>query len=793
MSWFRNLPIKWKLTSIIMLTIMVALVSAFGAFIAYDALASKEEFKKGVIAIARDLASNARPGLTNLNQAAIEQAFAALRDKRQVRAACIYSMDGTRIIAKYPNDVDEKEFPLARDSFGNRGDFERGGDLVVISQVEEQGVRIGAVAVKAVFRDPIRAKLSEYGNIIVMVVLVSLLVGFLVSYKLQALISGPIRELATTARMVSEKKDYSLRAQRHTGDEVGFLIDSFNEMLAAVQQRTVELHREKEKTEEANRTLEHKVEQRTSELARATIEAQVAREAAETANQTKSAFLANMSHELRTPLNAIIGYSEMLEEEARDMGAEVFLADLPKIHSAGKHLLGLINDVLDISKIEAGKMELFVESFDPSKLVQEVVNTITPLVEKNKNVLNLECPAPLGTMRSDVTKVRQALFNLLSNACKFTSDGTMTLRVERVAEYGKDWLIFKVRDSGIGMTQEQMAKLFQAFTQADAGTTRKYGGTGLGLAITKRFCQMMGGDVTVESEHGKGSVFTIRLPAEVPTTATETTALPKEPVVTFDLPEDASRILVIDDDPTVRDLMKRLLKKEGYRVQTASGGREGLRIAREFKPDAITLDVMMPEMDGWSVLSAIKADAELVDIPVIMLSMIDDKNMGFTLGASDYLTKPIQRDHLASILKKYRKDHPTSAVLVVEDDKMIRQMVCSMLEREGMTVEEAENGKIALEKVTVSRPAMILLDLMMPEMDGFEFLTEIRRNKDWEDIPVIIITAKELTNDDQRRLNGHVEKILQKGAYSRDELLSQVRKCVVRRPPDAAPLPEAAS
>ena len=493
----------------------------------------------------------------------------------------------------------------------------------------------------------------------------------------------------------------------------------------------------------------------------------------EVADRHKSEFLANMSHELRTPLNAIIGYSEMLQEDAVDLGAEQFTDDLKKINAAGKHLLELINAVLDLSKIEAGKMELYLETFQVGALVHDIAAVIHPLAAKNTNRLEVSCPDAIGSMHADLTKARQALFNLLSNACKFTERGTVSLAVAREAAGGREWMVFSVTDTGIGMTPEQLAKLFEAFTQADAATTRKYGGTGLGLALSRRLCRMMGGDVTAESEEGRGSRFTIRLPAVVE--AAEAAAAPAPAEAAERVLPGIGTVLVIDDEPGVRDLMQRFLVREGFRVVTAAGGEDGLRRARELRPDAITLDVMMPGMDGWAVLSALKSEPDLADIPVVMLTIVDDKNLGYALGAADYLTKPIDRERLVAVLGKYRRDRP---VLVVDDDVEVRQLLRRMLEPVGYTVVEAENGRVALEHLREGPPSVILLDLMMPEMDGFEFVAEFRRQQDWQGVPIIVITAKDLTREDRERLNGYVQKILLKGAHGRDELLAEVRELV---------------
>jgi PAS domain S-box-containing protein len=508
-----------------------------------------------------------------------------------------------------------------------------------------------------------------------------------------------------------------------------------------------------------------------------------ARDEAEAASRSKSTFLANMSHELRTPLNAIIGYSEMIQEEAEDTGQEALVPDLQKIHAAGRHLLGLISDILDLSKIEAGKMDVYLETFDVPEMVRAVVDTVRPLLEKNGNTFQVSCPDDLGSMHADLTKVRQALMNLLSNAGKFTEGGTIALEAAREPRQGGagDWVRLKVTDSGIGMTPEQVAKLFQPFSQADASTTRKFGGTGLGLTITRRFCQMMGGDVTVESALGRGTTFTIRLPAEA-------VPVPIEPDQPEARPPDRQAgpgglILVVDDDPAAREMMRRTLEKEGFHVQYASGGKEGLRLARQLRPDAITLDVMMPSVDGWAVLSELKADPETANIPVVMVTIVDNKSFGYSLGAADYLTKPIDRKRLADILKKYR---PAGTALVVDDDSATRQGLRQALEKDGWTVVEAENGRVGLERVSQSRPDLIVLDLMLPEIDGFAFAEELSRHESWRTIPILAVTARDLSAQDRGRLRGSVFRVLDREAYSRVELTEIIRREVARHTRQAA-------
>jgi PAS domain S-box-containing protein len=507
-------------------------------------------------------------------------------------------------------------------------------------------------------------------------------------------------------------------------------------------------------------------------------------ESLQQANRAKSVFLANMSHELRTPLNAILGYSEMLQEEAVEKHLDEFASDLEKINAAGKHLLALINDILDLSKIEAGKMELFLESFELVQMIDDVASTILPLVEKNANTLHVERDSDLGSMYADQIKVRQGLFNLLSNAAKFTHEGNITLEVGRMVMDGDDWIEFRVTDTGIGLSPEQIVKLFQDFTQADASTTRKFGGTGLGLALTRRFSQIMGGDVTVHSVLGEGSIFSIKLPAVVSEVVSEPVAEPIVGTVVSmiesapGLPNPEAYVLVIDDDPAQRDLMQRFLTKEGFGVRTAAGGEAGLTMARELPPMAITLDVMMPDMDGWSVLSALKSDDALRDIPVIMLTMVDDPDRGFMLGAAEYATKPMDRRRMSQLLNKYACPNPPCPILLVEGDPATRALTSAMLEKEGWKVCVAENGRIALECMEQERPIVVLLDLMMPDMDGFEFVERVRMNPVWSRIPIVVVTAKDLTADERKRLNGSVEAILHKTGGSRGEILNQMRGLV---------------
>jgi signal transduction histidine kinase/CheY-like chemotaxis protein/HAMP domain-containing protein len=517
-----------------------------------------------------------------------------------------------------------------------------------------------------------------------------------------------------------------------------------------------------------------------TELRRQNLELEEARELSEVANRTKSQFLANMSHELRTPLNAIIGYSEILQEDAVDSDQEQLVPDLKKIEGAGRHLLGLINDILDLSKVEAGKMDVFIEEIDISSLLDEVKSIIAPLVAKNGNKLELRLADHIGSMRTDRTKVKQCLLNILSNASKFTQDGKLTVGVERLRT-DRSIVQMTISDTGIGMTEEQLGRLFQAFSQADASTTKKFGGTGLGLAITRHFCRLLGGDVTVASQVGEGSTFTIVLPDQA--LQPDQSTAPAE--ATLELPRANSAdaagavvtVLVVDDDPAARDLLTTNLGREGYRTVQARGGDEALELARKLHPDAITLDVLMPKKDGWAVLGALKADPDLCDIPVIMVTVAPDRGIGLSLGAAEVMTKPVDRAALTALLRQLlSRDGP---ILVVEDDLATRETVCHTIEKMGLTVAEVTNGRLALGWLAQNpAPALILLDLMMPEMDGFEFLDTFNSRADWRHVPVVVMTAKHLTMAERGLLSGQGRSVIKKGASMDSDVTEAIRKAV---------------
>jgi PAS domain S-box-containing protein len=512
-----------------------------------------------------------------------------------------------------------------------------------------------------------------------------------------------------------------------------------------------------------------------------------ARDEAEAANRTKSAFLANMSHELRTPLNAIIGYSEMLTEIAEEEDQQDNIPDLNKIHDAGTHLLSLINEILDLSKIEAGKIGLECRNFSVAKMIETSVDLVRPQIEKNGNQFEIDCPADIGDMRGDETRIRQVIYNLLGNAAKFTSDGDIGLKVSRETRDGSDWIEFQISDTGIGIDKNLIANLFQDFTQADASTTREYGGTGLGLSISRRFCIMMGGDIEVDSTPGEGSVFTVRLQGDIGAALDSTL-----PAMGFDKGAEGIMgdavfsetirdrpILIIDDELDALDLLTRTLTGDGFRVITARTGEEGLELAKRENPAVITLDVELPGSDGWQVLKAFKADPDLAHIPIILCTIVDDKNRGHALGASEFLVKPINRAELVTVVGKFASMERCHALLV-EDDPASREMMVRTIAKSGCQVTEANNGLAALEALSRIRPSVIILDLMMPGMDGFEFLDKLQSREEDRNIPVVVLTARELSDEDRRRLDGKAKYVVEKTSLKFSELAQEIRRLAIQ-------------
>ncbi len=620
----RNWSITKKLTLITFFTSTTALVLSTVGFLIFDTISVTRTTQQNLTTEAEVLGITSTAALTFEDNTAGNEILNALKARPAVVRAALYDFEGN-LFATYPGPEDIPErLPVpapATESSLTRG-FIR-----TYQPVNFDGKQIGTIFVQSDTAE-IEQRLQNYLLIVSVLMLFSGLVAFLLTSRLRLLITGPILHLDRTMQQVTQSRDYSLRVQKQYSDEVGTLIDGFNTMIGEIDEAQTELR-------SLNDHLEERVAERSESL-------RLAKDLAEQANRTKSAFLANMSHELRTPLNAILGYSEMLVEECEDADNHEYLDELSKINTAGKHLLSIINDVLDLSKIEAGRIELAIGAFDFRDVIDDVVGTVEPIARKNSNRLVVVAPDSLP-VESDQTKARQVLLNLLGNACKFTEAGTITVSAKMNASSGSEWLEVDVEDTGIGIDPQQADMLFEPFVQADASTTRKYGGTGLGLAISRRYCRLVGGDLTADSVPGVGSTFSMRVPsrAVVEETVDGRQPVPTEPPAPAPRETGTLRVVVIDDDADARELLSWLLARQGLHPIVCSSGGGGLEAIRQHSPVAITLDVQMDGIDGWTVLEILKKDPELTDIPVIMVSVVDESQRGLEMGAFDYLTKPL--------------------------------------------------------------------------------------------------------------------------------------------------------
>ncbi|MFZ5495019.1 MAG: response regulator [Verrucomicrobiota bacterium] len=773
----KSLSFRWQLTLFILMICGVTLSLAFVGLYLSEDRQIKLEVQERLERTRNLMVGNLSP-LLEQSPEATDLQLGTLGVDTQTAAAAVFTPDG-KLLARYVRQGAHEVIPPPPKGVTRLFDTHR---YVTWSEITAaDGKLLGLLYLKA---EKSEGDDERVGNLLrgsVIIFAGAALLAIAVAFRLGGRFTQPVTELAQVSTSVRRTHDYSQRVESTASGEIGELIESFNAMLGTIEAKTAEIEQArtaaenaKEQLEEANRTLEARVEDRTKLLAKAVKDA-------EEASKAKSSFLAKMSHELRTPLNAIIGYSEILREDAVDEGDTRTAEDLDKVLNAARHLLGLINDVLDISKIEAGKMELYLEDFDLAKIVNEVIATAQPLIAKKGNTLALDCPPGIGTIHADATKVRQMLLNLLSNASKFTEKGTITLKATRHPD--EDAIELAVSDTGIGMTPEQLGRLFQAFSQADASTTSKYGGTGLGLAISKQFAQMMNGDITVTSTHGVGSTFTIRLPARVETKKPKIVNQSSPRLTRSPFPDQKRpKLLVVDDDKDIRTVITEILDQSGYEVFTAASGQQGLDLAAQIQPALIVLDLMMPGMDGWTVLTKLQHKPATADIPVIILSGASGLEMAMSLGAAAVLFKPVDANQLTAEIAAQLAPLPPSYILLVEDDADSRTLLTRLLDGEGWNCRAAINGNAALRILKQASPAMIILDLKMAGMNGFELLEVIGKNPVWSKIPVVIVTSMDLTADMRDYLAPRTVGILFKGRFSRDDLLNVIRPAVRNAP-----------
>ncbi|MFM8423823.1 MAG: GAF domain-containing protein, partial [Chloroflexota bacterium] len=505
-------------------------------------------------------------------------------------------------------------------------------------------------------------------------------------------------------------------------------------------------------------------------------EAKEAREAAEQANQAKSAFLANMSHELRTPLNAIIGFTRIVRRKGEEALPAKQLENLDKVLGSSEHLLSLINTVLDIAKIEAGRMDVQAANFNINSLIDLCANTATPLLKPTVRLVK-QAQDDLGNIYSDQDKIKQIILNLLSNAAKFTSAGKITLHARRENEM----MVVDVSDTGIGITEEALGRIFEEFQQADTSTTRQYGGTGLGLTISRNLARLLGGDLTVTSQYGKGSTFTLTVPIQYGTKSDSTLNPDTAPIhrsgTTTKTDAAKKLVLVIDDDPDAVYLLRENLGPDEFEIIGARNGIRGHEKARELKPDAILLDILMPDKDGWQVLHDLKNDPTTTNIPIILLTIVDKKALGMRLGAAAYLLKPLNPGEVLTTLRKVikPKDHERIHVLTVDDDPHIAEMLRQQLPESEFRLDSALDGEAGLAAVEAERPDVILLDIMMPHLDGFGVIERLRENPETRELPIIVISAKELTDDEVARLRESVVLIMRKQGFDGEKLAEEIK------------------
>lgn len=567
----------------------------------------------------------------------------------------------------------------------------------------------------------------------------------------------PIERLTAAVATITKTGDLTTKVDVSSKDEVGQLGRAFNDMSTKLQSTYV--------------TLEQRITEKTAHLQQVIL-------ALERANKMKSEFLANMSHELRTPLNAIIGFAEVLRDKiAGDLNEEQtdFVND---IHSSGCHLLQMINDILDLSKIEAGRMELQPEVFLVPEAIVDVYTILKGLASKKHLELKTAILTDVKSIEADRVKFKQILYNLLSNAIKFTPEkGTIILEAGIV----DDMLQVSVSDTGIGMKSEDQEKVFKEFWQADSSIARKYEGTGLGLALTKRIVEMHGGKIWFESEYGKGSVFSFALPLK----AQARTKKPKEPAaiprqIVAPGGKEAKTVLVVEDDRMASDILTLYLTNAGYNVIVAVDGEEAIKKAMEFHPFLITLDIMLPKKDGWDVLSELKNSPDVADIPVIILSMIDNKELGFSLGAAEYLMKPIDRvrflDTVNSCMSHERNKGNSKKILIVDDDEKAVKFMSAVLEDAGFDVLKAYSGNAGINLAIHNNPDLMILDLMMPDISGFDVIEKLRTHPTAKGIPIVVCSAKDITPEDKKVLNGHILALVKKGIHTNEDLLAAIKK-----------------
>jgi signal transduction histidine kinase/DNA-binding response OmpR family regulator len=764
----QNYSISKKLTWMNMLVSTAALLLACGGFCAYDLYSFRDALVRNVSIQAQIIGDNTTSALLFDDPHSAEKTLSALVANRHLMYAQIYKHDGQPFAAYWRERAGEPLPEPVIPSGQTQIYWFRNGHLGLARSIIFEGKPTGIVYISSDL-GAMNDRLKSYAVIIVVVFLASLVVALLISRISQRVISEPVMQLAQTVRIVSQDKNYSLRATTNVNrDEVSTLIESVNEMLEQIQQRDGALQR-------AHDELEQRVRERTTQLAVANRELDLRNREVERATQMKSKFLASMSHELRTPLNAIVGFSDLLAEGTPGQLNDKQKRFVNHIKQGSTHLLQLINDILDLSKIEAGQLELRSEEFLVKDALPEVLSTIQPLAMA-KNIRIEQKVESKFLVKADRVRFKQILYNLLSNAVKFTpKDGLVS--IESVDHW--DFVRVSVTDTGIGIRPEDQKVVFEEFRQIDGSADRAQEGTGLGLAITKRLVEQQGGQISVESELGKGSRFTFTLLAAEPTSKVRRV---DEPAMSFIITPSSRLtplVLIVDDEGPARELLASYLEPE-YRVVMAESGAEAVKKAQQLRPDAITLDVLMPGSNGFETLAALRKNSETANIPVIILSIVDQKQVGFALGAADYLIKPVRKPVLLEAIRRHVPSpaDEESSILLVDDDPKALELLEEALRSAGYETQAVRSGTRALDVLANKVVGAILLDLLMPGMDGFQVIRHVRQEPAFRELPILVMTAKNLSQDEIALLNRETQGLLQKDGSWKEQLIAEVGRVV---------------
>ncbi|MGB6687242.1 MAG: response regulator [Terracidiphilus sp.] len=770
MAKAKDRSIAQRLTWMNLLVSSVALVLACAAFIGYDLVTFRAARISGLSMQAQIVGANSVAALAFDDPDSANKTLSAFKADPQILSAVIYTTDGKpfAIYSRHGSGPIPSPPPIPKGQVESH--WVTDGEVLLMRTIELDGKPSGILFLRSDV-EALNRRLELYVGIASLVLAISLLAALVVSSVFRRSVAQPIVELAEIAREVSLNRTYSLRARSMNGHgEVSILIDSFNQMLKQIEIGKASL-------QQAHDELEHRVEERTAELVAAQKEVEAysqsvlrAKEEIERGSRFKDQFLSTMSHELRTPLNAVLGFSELLADSRYGPLTERQARYVNHVHTSGQHLLRLINDILDLSKIEAGRLQLSIEDVAVDAIFADVCESLQPLVDKNAHQLVQNTAAGL-CVRADATRFKQMLMNLLGNAIKFTPKGG---RIELAARQAGDMVRIEVRDSGPGIPPEEKQRIFDAFHRLRQ-SEKAAEGTGLGLAITRRLVELHGGQLDVESEPGQGSCFFFTMPS---------ICSPEEEQTRQKDAKSASRatarILIIEDDPAAADLLESQLASAGYEVMVCNRPENAVEMAIDLRPEVVTLDVVMLPVNGWDVLSRLKADPRTAKIRVVMVTVMDQRNTGVLLGADEYIVKPVDKSILLAAVERCLNQGGRAGtgqkILVVEDDSATREFIVDLLEKNGYCVSSATDGLKAKSLVNATLPDLVILDLLLPGMSGFALIAEWRTDEKTASLPIFVLTNKDLTLEERDYLRSHTGALFMKHEQWRSELIRQIQQ-----------------